>query len=84
MKALFDFILAHPTASWTLFLLPLTIIMVRGFVLDQRAERHGLPVSYSPLLALGLVPLVNIPIALAVLWKCSYEFRTGLTQVASW
>lgn len=66
----------HETLVWVLFLVPVFLTMHRGLVLDRRAERYGENYSYGPLLTLGLVPLVNIPVALYLTWLSIKEFRS--------
>lgn len=66
---------AHQALVWTVFLLPVFLVMWRGYILDSRAHRYDRVQSYSPLLALGFVPVVNIAVAVACTSRTVVEYR---------
>lgn len=56
----FQFAQAHEILVWALFLVPLFICMTRFVVLEERAGR---PLKYTWVFVCGLIPVVNIGIA---------------------
>lgn len=73
MNTAFQLMLANQPLVWFLFLAPFFIVMARGYVLDTRAMRAGVPSSYKPLLAVGMLPVINIPVALLCLANTARE-----------
>lgn len=66
---------AHAALVWVLFLAPVFFSMHRGYVLETRARRLGLPVQYGAAVLLGFMPLVGIAAAAYCTAQSLREFR---------
>jgi hypothetical protein len=75
MIAFFDFVSQHQAWAWGLLLGPLFIVMSRGYVIDARRQAAGKPSAYTTYVLFGLVPGINILVAVMAIVATVLELQ---------